>query len=277
MRLPPGAGSDPAGPPPRGTGRPRHPRSRNTRMITRCTNSAAPSARPLAITIKPAPIGKRRARCCPKTRGRSTIGPGIAPPGPSISATPSGLVALRGEPSHWPRPAAHRSIRWAGFIAGQFSERSRSWSRAWPRGKAIRRLRPVLPGDGPSKAGPRPGPACFYRAVRWWGEHKNLPAVCSRQLTGFRAEAEAVLALAGPSAQLPGGTPRPEYAGSTVHQIHDVQADARADWRRFHQAAEESAQTVPRQIDKAFSIAKPMRKALSIYWAKPFIYPAGTR
>jgi serine/threonine protein kinase/WD40 repeat protein/tetratricopeptide (TPR) repeat protein len=38
--------------------------------------------------------------------------------------------------------------------------------------------------------------ACFYRAVRWWGEHKNLPAQYVSELTGFRAEAEAVLAAA---------------------------------------------------------------------------------
>jgi len=36
--------------------------------------------------------------------------------------------------------------------------------------------------------------AFFYRAVRWWGEHKNLPAQYLPELTGFRAEAEEVLA-----------------------------------------------------------------------------------
>jgi tetratricopeptide (TPR) repeat protein len=36
--------------------------------------------------------------------------------------------------------------------------------------------------------------ACFYRGVRWWGEHKRLPAQYVPELTGFRAEADAVLA-----------------------------------------------------------------------------------
>ncbi len=43
--------------------------------------------------------------------------------------------------------------------------------------------------------------ACFYRAVRWWGEHKSLPAQFVPELTGFRAEAEEV--LAGARAELP--------------------------------------------------------------------------
>jgi serine/threonine protein kinase/WD40 repeat protein/tetratricopeptide (TPR) repeat protein len=45
--------------------------------------------------------------------------------------------------------------------------------------------------------------ACFDRAVRWWSERKSLPAQYIPELTGFRAEAEEVLALAGPSAELP--------------------------------------------------------------------------
>jgi WD40 repeat protein len=45
--------------------------------------------------------------------------------------------------------------------------------------------------------------ACFDRAVRWWGERKNLPAPYVSELTSFRAEAEAVLAPAGPGAELP--------------------------------------------------------------------------
>jgi tetratricopeptide (TPR) repeat protein len=44
---------------------------------------------------------------------------------------------------------------------------------------------------------------CFVRAVRWWDAHKNLPAQAIAELTGFRAEAEAVLGLARPLVELP--------------------------------------------------------------------------
>jgi hypothetical protein len=52
--------------------------------------------------------------------------------------------------------------------------------------------------------------ACFDRAVRWLSERKNLPAPYVTELTRFRAEAEAVLALAGPSAELPADVFAPE-------------------------------------------------------------------
>jgi hypothetical protein len=45
--------------------------------------------------------------------------------------------------------------------------------------------------------------ACFDRAVRWMSERKNLLAQYVPELTSFRTEAEAVLALARPSAELP--------------------------------------------------------------------------
>jgi serine/threonine protein kinase/WD40 repeat protein/tetratricopeptide (TPR) repeat protein len=44
---------------------------------------------------------------------------------------------------------------------------------------------------------------CFDRAVRWMSERKNLLAQYVQELTSFRTEAEAVLALARPSAELP--------------------------------------------------------------------------
>jgi tetratricopeptide (TPR) repeat protein len=50
--------------------------------------------------------------------------------------------------------------------------------------------------------------ACFDRAVRWWGERKNLPAQHVQELSGFRAEAEAV--LAGPGGELPADVFAPE-------------------------------------------------------------------
>jgi uncharacterized protein HemY len=52
--------------------------------------------------------------------------------------------------------------------------------------------------------------ACFDRAVRWWGERKNLPAQYIPELTSFRTEAEAVLALTGPGAELPADVFAPE-------------------------------------------------------------------
>jgi WD40 repeat protein/tetratricopeptide (TPR) repeat protein len=52
--------------------------------------------------------------------------------------------------------------------------------------------------------------ACLDRAVRWWSERKNLPAQYISELTSFRAEAEAVLALAGPGAALPADVFAPE-------------------------------------------------------------------
>ncbi len=50
--------------------------------------------------------------------------------------------------------------------------------------------------------------ACFDRAVRWWGEHKNLPAQYVRELLSFRAEAEGV--LAGAHGELPADVFAPE-------------------------------------------------------------------
>jgi hypothetical protein len=42
---------------------------------------------------------------------------------------------------------------------------------------------------------------CFYRAVRWMGEQKTLPAQYAKELAEFRAEAEA--AMSGPPGDLP--------------------------------------------------------------------------
>jgi tetratricopeptide (TPR) repeat protein len=52
--------------------------------------------------------------------------------------------------------------------------------------------------------------SCFDRAVRWLSERKNLPAQYVPELTGFLTEAEAVLALAGPGAELPADVFAPE-------------------------------------------------------------------
>jgi hypothetical protein len=43
--------------------------------------------------------------------------------------------------------------------------------------------------------------SCFDRAVHWWNEHKGLPEQYTRELSAFRAEAEAV--LAGPAGEMP--------------------------------------------------------------------------
>jgi len=51
---------------------------------------------------------------------------------------------------------------------------------------------------------------CFDRAVRWWIEPKNLPAEYIRNLTAFRAEAEAVLGLTSPIGELPADVFAPE-------------------------------------------------------------------
>jgi uncharacterized protein HemY len=50
----------------------------------------------------------------------------------------------------------------------------------------------------------------FDRAVRWWSEHKDLPVQAIAELTSFRAEAEVVLGLAGPGAELPADVFAPE-------------------------------------------------------------------
>jgi tetratricopeptide (TPR) repeat protein len=55
-----------------------------------------------------------------------------------------------------------------------------------------------------------PAHECFDRAVRWWGGRNDLPAQYVAELTGFRAEAEAVLGLAGLSVELPADVFVPE-------------------------------------------------------------------
>jgi tetratricopeptide (TPR) repeat protein len=52
--------------------------------------------------------------------------------------------------------------------------------------------------------------SCFERAVRWLQEQKNLGARYAKELASFRAEAEAVLAPAGPGAELPANVFAPE-------------------------------------------------------------------
>jgi WD40 repeat protein/tetratricopeptide (TPR) repeat protein len=51
---------------------------------------------------------------------------------------------------------------------------------------------------------------CYNRAVRWLGTPQSLPDQYVRELAAFRAEAEAVLALAGPGAELPADMFAPE-------------------------------------------------------------------
>jgi tetratricopeptide (TPR) repeat protein len=51
---------------------------------------------------------------------------------------------------------------------------------------------------------------CFDRAVRWWGEHQTVPAQFVTELNSFRSEAQTVLALAVPGAELPADVFTPE-------------------------------------------------------------------
>jgi tetratricopeptide (TPR) repeat protein len=52
--------------------------------------------------------------------------------------------------------------------------------------------------------------ACFDRAVRWLGNRQGLSEQYVHELAAFRAEAETVLALAGPGADLPADVFAPE-------------------------------------------------------------------
>ena len=217
--------------------------SRNTRTTTRCTSSAAPSARPSAITSKPAPIGRRLARCCPKTRRRSTIGPGLHATGPIDQRDPERAVALARRAVAL-APGQQLTLNTLGvalYRAGQYAEAISVLERSLAAGKGeFDAFDLFFLAMAHQKLGhASQARACFYRAVRWWGEHKNLPAQYVPELTGFRAEAEEVLAVPAlnclptcsrrvavpePSRRLPGrdlGGPRRVWAGGRHEPVPD--------------------------------------------------------
>ena len=75
----------------------------------------------------------------------------------------------------------------------------------------------LLPGDGPPPAGARePGPRLLRPGRAMVGRAQDLLAQAVAELTGFRAEAEAVLGLTRPIGELPAERVRPRAARPAV-------------------------------------------------------------